>query len=259
MSDWFSGLLGGVGSLVNAGVNYWSGKEEREQMESLQREQWARDDNAMQRKVADLKAAGLSPVLAAGGGSPSSSAAIAASGVTAQFEGQRSAGRDVKGAMDVVADLLSAKRDIARSSAETARADAEKARAEAANANEDQKVLNRLVFHDDGSPFLNPEGKQYTVRQYLNVLRIQAAEAHTRNLNAGSFVDVAREALIRAGISSGEVEKAMEELRLEQARRANEYFVPWLAPGTTGGATLGSVLDVVKGLIPGVGNIPLGK
>lgn len=54
-------------------MNYQSEVQNRQQQLALQKEAWKREDNAVSRRVADLKASGLSPVLAAGSAATSSS------------------------------------------------------------------------------------------------------------------------------------------------------------------------------------------
>lgn len=78
------GILGSAGSLIGqqlalgsasadrsqaakiALANMWMQGQTNAKNEQLMREAWAREDNAVQRRVADLRKAGLSPTLAAG-------------------------------------------------------------------------------------------------------------------------------------------------------------------------------------------------
>lgn len=60
VSSGISDLLNTAGSLFNFGYNKW-----------LQKEQWKREDSAIQRRVADLENAGLSKTLAGSGASSS--------------------------------------------------------------------------------------------------------------------------------------------------------------------------------------------
>lgn len=63
----FSGIASGVGSLIGQGINYFSQQETNKRNEALMREQWAREDNALQRQVADADAAGISRFAVSGG------------------------------------------------------------------------------------------------------------------------------------------------------------------------------------------------
>lgn len=59
-------MFGLLGSLVSAGINSGSQTATNKANQIITREQWARDDNAVQRGARDMLAAGINPLMAAG-------------------------------------------------------------------------------------------------------------------------------------------------------------------------------------------------
>ena len=178
------GGLSALGGITQGYFNYESAKKNLSYQRDLQNQIFAREDSSMQRRVADLKAAGLSPVLAAGGSGAGAGSVISTQ--APQMSGFENLGKSIETAL-AVKQLEQKNQDISKTAEENilikkqqqktdvdsrlaeaaarkADADTTKAIAETAltNLKADQQLLDNDIQRKSGLPS-NPSsaGKMY--------------------------------------------------------------------------------------------------
>lgn len=202
MEDFFGQIGSGL-------MNLFGVETTNQQNERLMREQWQREDTAMQRRVKDLEAAGLSKWLAAGTGGASTSAPVTLQTPDYNFIGDafnhavandstRAATKKVKEESAVITKTASAV-------AEKAVAEAREATANAIMAEHDQKVLSSRPYQmrGDDSLIKNVSAGANVAKDVVDKMQ--------------PIIDKAEEARKRK-----EAEKAAKEAEQERKRKEKE-------------------------------------
>jgi hypothetical protein len=246
------GAVPGVGGFLKEGVGALTGAYDTQQAADAQAHMEGRQDNAIQRRVADLRAAGLAPQLA-GGGADSSSQGIRVD----QAGGESTAGFDPQAYEDrkaeMAARLMSQKAQIGQSAAETSRV-AEDARARRIQNDADERVM----YNPDGSPLVDSDGLQMSVAAYKSLLDLHEKEVAIARGNAQAALANAREDYSRkmASLSSQKLtdlqyRTEVDRIESEYRKAAQPFEKAWLGPhsigGTVAGAIAGAAGDLLKG------------
>lgn len=187
MGTLLDSLLAGVG-LVTDIANLKMAKENQQYQRNMQTQAWAREDNAVQRRAADLKAAGINPLLAAGQAASSSSPIS----VGAPQMGLTSA----KAGLEAAMALTRQKQDIAVSAAEERRI--KEATKELQYTNEMHDRLRSMVVDNEGTRAIDAMADM----QYQNAV----AGNYAASKQAEMASSLAEKAAIDAANASRELE-----------------------------------------------------
>lgn len=191
-------LLGAGSSLLGDWWNTQQQEENREYMKRVQRTTWAREDNAVQRRVADLRAAGLSPTLAAGSAA-SSSAPVRLEPV------QTEAGRTGAKALEAAANALT----LRKMQAEIGKTQAE---ARTANAN--------AAFSEELGKFAKERAWNRKESESWNMVRSGAE--YYNELERGVGLKLVNEITSRYGFSKAKAESIIREVDAEMGQYYSE-------------------------------------
>ena len=212
--DPLTGLFGAsvVGGLVDTFVgasssskNYKAQKEALEWQKYAQRTTWEREDNAVRRRVADLRSAGLSPVLAAGQGAQASGPIQ----VTApQYNKQWSIGQALDKA-GMALQLMQGKENIAYTRAQKDLVDLQK------------KVLEHdyNIMRSDGMSS-NPSSFSKNVRDLIQL----AITGYKRNSPSNSAYDSTGEKYDFQKQREDYIQNFKEKWRAEEAKKVHQKY-----------------------------------
>lgn len=236
------GMIPFIGPLVSAGFGAAKGAYDSHVAEQARWNQEGREDSSVQRKVADLRAAGLAPQLASGGGEPSS-AAVRVDESGGVVQGVEDSERENASKLAQAHALMSQNAEVGKSSAEAAMAKGKYERGE------------QPAIDSEGNIRRNPNnGSIYTNNDWNDVLDQRLKEANA-NRGTGIFdANEARAALLKSGLSEQEADNAMAAIEAREMTKSEQYFVPWMGKGTLGGAAM----DAGKNLVNIAGHAALG-
>lgn len=240
-------LLSGVGSLISGAqeqkqgqLNYQLAKEQHEWQKGMVDKVFQREDTAMQRRVSDLKAAGLNPILAAGG--PGAGAQPVQNIAAPQLHGSGAGAKGVaefgmsgtraieayQGIQANQAVIEKTMADARAANATANRTDAETSRVLGTTPFEIQlkeaeaKIADTLSVHQEDKSVaeirkLISETELSDLKKASEIRNAEMMRAHTQLFEIQSRTEAKREGLIDAQVGQIRQETALTGKRLTQA------------------------------------------
>nr|WAE43847.1 MAG: DNA pilot protein [Microviridae sp.] len=240
------GGIPGIGPLLSGGLGAIQGMYDTQQASDAQAHAEEREDNSVQRRVADLRAAGLAPQLGASGASSSSG------GIRVDSAGNE--GDPMQDATDAATRKKAAEDAATRNAVAlmSQKADISKSTADAALATEQARAA-RIQNNVNEAPMMTESGirtrasvkwDQDNANSQASALQANARAAYADKLSA----------LNGARLTDQEYQNRVDKIEAEYAEASAQYAQPTLGPHTLlnvgGGHIMGAARDLLGGLIP---------